>query len=378
MGQGVSGGAEPPFSPESGAKAAAERLGEGVRGSEGLEGKRPALPPLLAWLAALFPQSGASGGAGKEGSSRIAAVDAARGAALVGMAVYHFSWDLAYFGLAAPTFPVTPPMRLFSHVVAGAFLALVGVSLVLAHHDTFHRTAFQRRLAIICGAAALVTIASHVLAAGDAIYFGILHCIALASLLAAPLLQARLWAPFAAAALIFIAPFLFASPAFNQPAIVWLGLDTIPPDTFDWRPLAPWSAFVFLGLALTRLYWRGLTESNLAQWRPTRFYSRALAWAGRHSLPIYLVHQPILFAILFAATGFGAPNVARDETNFRSVCLSQCEGAGGTADHCRRGCQCVIEGLLGADLAIAFSRADLDAGQRAKFSSVIQSCARLP
>jgi uncharacterized membrane protein len=318
-------------------------------------------------------------GAWERGSSpRIAAVDVARGVALVGMAAYHLSWDLAYFGLATPTFPLTPPMRLFSHIVAGAFLALVGVSLVLAHHETFHRKAFQRRLAIICGAAALVTVASHILAPGDAIYFGILHCIALASLLAAPLLQARLWAPFAAAALVFIAPFLFAGPAFNQPAIVWLGLDTVPPDTFDWRPLAPWSAFVFLGLALTRLFWRRLFESRLAQWRPTSFFSRALAWAGRHSLLIYLVHQPILFAILFAATGFGAPNAARDETNFRSVCLSQCEGAGGTADHCQRGCQCVIEGLRGADLVIAFSRADLDAAQHAKFSSIIRGCARLP
>jgi hypothetical protein len=34
--------------------------------------------------------------------------------------------------------------------------------------------------------------------------------------------------------------------------------------------------------------------------------------------------------------------------------------------------------LRGADLVIAFSRADLDAAQHAKFSSIIQGCARLP
>jgi uncharacterized membrane protein len=308
---------------------------------------------------------------------RIAAIDAARGAALIGMAIYHLSWDFAYFGLAAPTFPVTPPMRLFSHTVAGAFLALAGVSLALAHHDAFDRRSFQRRLAIIVGAAALVTIASRLLAPADAIYFGILHCIAVASLLAAPLVRAPISAAFVAAALAFVAPFL-ANPTFNTPAVVWLGLDTIPPDTFDWRPLAPWSGFVFLGLAFARIYRRGLTQSRLAQWRPSTTFSRVLAWAGRHSLAIYLVHQPVLFAILFAATGFTDPNVTRDQSNFHSVCLTQCENGGGTAEHCEQGCQCVVGGLTKAGLERAFSTADLDQNQHAEFSRIVQACARGP
>jgi uncharacterized membrane protein len=310
--------------------------------------------------------------------TRIAAVDAARGAALVGMAVYHLSWDLAYFGLAAPTLPVTPLMRLFSHVVAGAFLALVGVSLVLAHRDAFDRRTYQRRLTIVCGAAALVTIASRILAPGETIYFGILHCIALASLLAAPLLQAPIAVAFAAAAFAFIAPFVFANPGFNTPAIVWLGLDTVPPNTLDWRPLAPWSGFVFLGLAIARLSWLPLTQSSFARWRPSSFFPRALAWSGRHSLAIYLIHQPVLFALFFAATGFGAPNVARDRTNFQSVCLTQCGAGGGTAEHCQRGCQCVVDELSKAGLEVAFSRADLDETQHVAFSRIVQGCARLP
>ena len=314
----------------------------------------------------------------RSGVSRIAAIDLARGAALIGMAAYHLSWDLAYFSLAPPDFPLTPPMRLFSHLVAGIFLALVGVSLVLAHHDVFHRKAFQRRLVVICSAAALVTGASLILAPQYAIYFGILHCIAIASLLAAPFLQAPLLAAFASAAIFFVAPLVFAHPAFNQPAVVWLGLDTIPPNTFDWRPLAPWSGLVFLGLAFTRLFWRPLAGSKLAQWRPRTPVLHALTQAGRHSLLFYLVHQPVLFAILFAATGFASPDERRDENGFRSVCLAQCSKAGGTEDHCQRGCRCVVEGLRSADLAFAFSHANLDAAQHARFSSIVQACAHLP
>ena len=51
---------------------------------------------------------------------RVDAVDCARGLALIGMAAYHLSWDLADFRLAPPMLPFAPPMRLLSHVVASA------------------------------------------------------------------------------------------------------------------------------------------------------------------------------------------------------------------------------------------------------------------
>ena len=98
------------------------------------------------------------------------------------MAAYHLSWDLADFRLASPMLPFTPQMRLLSHMVASAFLLLVGVSLALAHRNGLNVRAFWRRLAIVAGAAALVTAGSFVFAPSEPITFGILHCIAVASL----------------------------------------------------------------------------------------------------------------------------------------------------------------------------------------------------
>ncbi len=57
------------------------------------------------------------------------------GVALIGMAAYHLTWDLADFQLVSPLLPFTPPMRLLSHTVASTFLALAGLSLALAHRD---------------------------------------------------------------------------------------------------------------------------------------------------------------------------------------------------------------------------------------------------
>ena len=73
---------------------------------------------------------------------RVDTVDCARGLALIGMGAYHLSWDLAILQLAPPMLPFMPPMRLLSHTVASAFLALVGVSLALAHRDGFRRRSF--------------------------------------------------------------------------------------------------------------------------------------------------------------------------------------------------------------------------------------------
>ncbi len=137
------------------------------------------------------------GGGPLKPDGRVDSVDVARGVALIGMAAFHLTWDLADFRLISPLLPFTPPMRLLSHTVASAFLALAGLSLALAHRDRVNLKAFGKRLAIVGGAAALVTAGSAAFAPGMAIWFGILHCIAAASLIALPLIEAPAWASLA-------------------------------------------------------------------------------------------------------------------------------------------------------------------------------------
>jgi uncharacterized membrane protein len=307
---------------------------------------------------------------------RFAAIDAARGVALFGMAIYHLSWDFAYFHLAPADLPIDPPMRAFSHGVAGSFLVLAGASLAFAHRDAIGWRAFWRRLAIVGGAAGLVTTATYFFAPQETIYFGILHCIAVASLLAAPMLLGSPWLAIAASALVFAAPWVMASPDFNTPALVWLGLGTVPPNTLDWRPLAPWSGCVFLGLALTRLNMRRLVASPLARWRPTAGdrLGTLWIWAGRRSLAIYLIHQPVLFAILFAATSLTGVDARLETAEFAKVCRRECVAGGGEVDVCASACACVVGGLRDAGLSRAIARDKLGDAQRAQYSRIVQSC----
>lgn len=305
---------------------------------------------------------------------RIAAIDAARGVALVGMAIYHLSWDVAYFHLAPADLPMTPLMRLFSHAVAGAFLLLAGVSLALAHPGAIRWRAYWRRLGIVGGAAALVTVATWFFAPQEVIFFGILHCIAAASLLSAPLLRRSAWIGLALTAPAFAAPLLIANPALNGPALVWLGLGTVPPHTLDWRPLTPWAGCVFLGLALTRLNFRRLVASPLARWQPTAYGGRAAAWAGRRSLTIYLIHQPILFATLYAVTTLTGAGAGRAAAEFGEICKRECIVGGGSVEVCAPACACVVKGLQEAGLSRAIARDSLDDAQREQYSRIVRGC----
>ena len=78
------------------------------------------------------------------GKSRIEIIDVARGGALVAMAVYHFGWDLEFFGYMDAGTTVTGGWRLFARAIATSFLFLVGVSLFLAHEKRIRWKGFLK------------------------------------------------------------------------------------------------------------------------------------------------------------------------------------------------------------------------------------------
>jgi uncharacterized membrane protein len=303
---------------------------------------------------------------------RVDAVDCARGVALIGMAFYHLSWDLADFRLASPMLPFSLPLRLFSHAVASAFLALVGLSLALAHRHRLNWPAFWRRLGLVAGAAALVTGGSFVFAPAEPILFGILHCIAVASLLAAPFVEAPAWASLAVGAVAIVTPAFVHSKLFDPPALLWLGLGEALPNTLDWRPLLPWGGVVLIGLGLARLPGVIARLTSPQRWRAASRPSRALCFAGRHSLIVYLVHQPLLIGALTVLTAWGGLAPPADRPAFLAACQRACVATAREAEDCERGCRCV------ADVIDRSGEADrlgaLDAKRRAELKRLVDAC----
>jgi len=239
------------------------------------------------------PVSSRAAAADRHRHDRHAILDGLRGVGIVLMVAYHFAFDLAWFRVLDADFYHDPFWLTSRAIIVTIFLALVGVSLVLAKRAHPGPQPFWRRVALIAACAILVTIASYVAFPQTFITFGILHAIAVSSVLARPVVDYPRTALAAGVAIIAIGTTV-QLPLFDRPWLNWIGMMTHKPATEDYVPLFPWLGVVLIGAAI---------GSALPRMRPIlatadRFAPRWLAWLGRHSLIIYLAHQPLLVGAL--------------------------------------------------------------------------------
>ncbi|MCX5495083.1 heparan-alpha-glucosaminide N-acetyltransferase [Kaistia dalseonensis] len=279
---------------------------------------------------------------------RIALIDVIRGGALIAMMIFHGAWDVSYFRIIRFDPGASIGWIIFARAIAGTFLALVGVSLVLSTRNGFKLHAYLRRLAMVAGAAALVSIATYFVLPQGWVFFGILHQILIASVLALPFLRLPPLVTLVSAAFIFVVPFAFRHPIFAFPALWWVGLAPESPPSFDYVPVFPWFGVVLAGLALGRFGVDQGWDRRLARWTPRFAIGRLLDFGGRHSLAVYLIHQPVLYAFFFAVAHLFMPNAAEDAA--RADCADRCVVLGNSAEGCQSYCACVFDGLKASKL----------------------------
>lgn len=223
-------------------------------------------------------------------ATRNVTVDCLRTLAILLMVIFHFIYDLKSFGYVAWDIPDGTGWREFRYLILTLFFVCVGIGLVYAHGRGVRWRNFWRREAQVLGGAGLVTAMSLVMFPENWIYFGVLHFIFVASVLALPLV----WTPRLAllGALILMVgyklqwwhshwPFHYAYAAWPE---------VMPGYANDWVPLIPWLALVWAGIFLAHSRW--------LKRDPLGFIAMPawLAWPGKHSLLIYLLHQPVMVA----------------------------------------------------------------------------------
>ena len=241
--------------------------------------------------------------AGKR-SERFWEVDAARGVAILMMAVYHTMYDLDTFG--GYGIPSTSGFwRFFADATAFSFLFLVGVSLAISHARARARkpegSLFGKHLIrglFVFGWGMVLTVVSLVLGMG-VIAFGILHLIGASIILAYPFLNLRI--PNLLIGLAVAAAGIYVQSLHLVSESPWLLPFGIIPEGWmmpDYRPLLPWFGVVLIGLfAGNAVYGSGRSPlgSSRGPW-----VAQPLQFLGRWSLVFYLVHQPIIVATLSA------------------------------------------------------------------------------
>lgn len=241
--------------------------------------------------------------------TRLWEIDAARGLAVVLMAFFHLMWDLQFFGLSDVDV-FSRPWQLFARSIGSTFIFLLGLSLTLdaarlttpAFSTVLKRNLRRGLQILIC--AMLVTVATYFLVCEAFVRFGILHLAAASIVLGSFFVPLPWWANVIAGVAVLalgaVSPGLSASA--NSALLLPLGI--VPPgmQMVDYYPLVPWFGMALLGIAAGKLaYPNGRRRFALPD-LGSQPLVRGLRFLGRHSLAAYLLHQPILIALVFVTS----------------------------------------------------------------------------
>lgn len=293
------------------------------------------------------------------------------------MAIYHFGWDLEFFGYMAPATTAHGGWKLFARCIASSFLFLVGFSLVLAHGRAIRWNAVGKRLLQIVAAAAAISAVTYYMSPDNFIFFGILHQIALASVLGLLFLRLPAVVTLIVAAFVITAPLYAQSDIFNRMWLAWIGLSTVPPRSNDYVPLFPWFGAVLLGIAAARIFERFNWLPMLSGGIQPQFLQKPLTFIGRHSLAFYLIHQPVLIGLVYIFSQIMPPAQPAPREAFTQSCVSSCMQNGGEA-LCAQFCGCVVSELDKAKLFDDVFSGKADQNNNSTVQQIAEICSPVP
>ena len=215
---------------------------------------------------------------------RFPLIDYLRFFAIVLMVIYHVSYDLYFMGLVSRDVPFHPALMAVARTCLSTFLFCVGYSLAMNKKRyglwPVFLKAFMKNWLKISASAILVSVVTYFSVPDKWIYFGIFHCISLSLLLALFFLKIP------KLALVLGVSIMVAYLGFGV-ELAWF---KPPQSTLDFIPLYPWSSMVLIGIGMESFSMH--KKIQLPENKTVLFFSR-------HSLSVYLLHQPILVAIIW-------------------------------------------------------------------------------
>ena len=240
----------------------------------------------------------------RQKAGRLAGLDTIRGITLLSMMLYHTCWDLVFlFGKKIPGYSGLGGY-VWQQSICWTFILLAGFCWSLGSHHL-------KRGLIVFGSGILITFVTLLVMPESRVIFGVLTLIGSCMLLLIPmeklLLKLRAEIGLAGSFLLFL--------LFRNVNTGYLGFENWNilklPDGFyenlfttylgfpqkgffsaDYFSLLPWFFLFLTGFYLYQLVQKNHMMEKLFSWRVPGFDV-----IGRHSLLIYLLHQPVVFGI---------------------------------------------------------------------------------
>ena len=240
--------------------------------------------------------------------NRIWELDALRGICILGMMVVHFVFDLNEFAGLGLTMPGCFNFcQRYGHIL---FILISGICATLASRS------FRRGVIVFCAGLLVTGVTLFMVCVlkfnrSLSIYFGILHLLGLCMILFPLFKKLPVWAlAVLGASFVALGVWLAAlepvAVSFPSAQGLLLGAIGIRPAGFysgDYFPIFPNLGWFLLGAVLGRTVYRR-RESLLSKVNADFFLLRFFRFCGRHSLWIYLLHQPVLAGLTMLLAAF--------------------------------------------------------------------------
>ncbi len=234
---------------------------------------------------------------------RIYFLDEVRALALIGMIIYHAAYDLyVLFGLDFDFY--SPGWDTFQMAICCTFIVIAGISSRLTKNALKHGI-------VVFGCGMLMTLGTYFFMPGQVIWFGVLHFLGASMIIYYLFRKSVKKAPAILSAIISFAVFLglYGLPSgsiffgnVEVPANLYfskyLAVIGLPGNGFrsaDYFPLLPWF-FLFLTGCFIGKYFK---ERKIPDFMMNK-HSDFLCKIGSNTLVIYILHQPIIYALLYA------------------------------------------------------------------------------
>ena len=236
---------------------------------------------------------------------RFIELDVLRGMAIISMVIFHFLFDLSYFGVRKLDL-FSGWWIPFSLMAQFTFLSLVGISLHLSSKRAFLQgktsQEFNKKIILrgfkILGCGMVITLVTWIFVPYEFVKFGILHLIG-TFVIISPLFLSNRKIIFITFPIVLSLWFIFKSITISHNTWFIFGLHSNNFYSLDYFPLIPWMIIPLLGILIGQTVYKEyrsrVEKFNIFNALPFKL----LAVIGQKSLLIYLLHQPILIGITF-------------------------------------------------------------------------------
>ncbi|MCI8816795.1 MAG: DUF1624 domain-containing protein [Angelakisella sp.] len=246
------------------------------------------------------------------GPQRVHLMDELRGALILYVVIYHLLYDLAVLFPVGIPWMFSPWMNRCRDILTGGLILISGISC------NYSRNNLRRGLRTFALGLGL-TVATGLIMPGQLIIFGILHffgammmlyglCQPALERIPAPVgavgcggLFFLTWPVYGGYLMLFGQRIYLPDFLYRQPLLFPLGFSCPGIFSADYYPLMPWG-FLFLAGAFLGRYVKAGVLPELCY----RRHLPVLGWLGRHTMAIYLIHQPVIFGVLTLLFAAGA------------------------------------------------------------------------